>query len=459
MEHALSCAACGSHLEAGHRIDRRYCGGLCRIRAFRIRHGSEVVKRRASRSGTAGKPGSKTAERQAHAAAQKIEQLKKDLSNARHDAASARSEAEARSTELAAARAQVEQLQRDLSQAQRSASTARRETASRAAQWSHAGERIEQRQGEVEPAPYFQEEEYSASAALPQRWVKAPARSEQLSNWRPPREATAATETQELRSKLAQALTRERLNHENWQAARTKLDSANSEMTKMARVIREKDAMLTEAQERCQQFKADLERLTAERSGSPARQQEFHAAPKPRRSAQDLMFTSAPGVDEHLNEVARRINVESLRGQARRAAESIEQRRVALSAAAAHAEQQLHDQLANLSAKGYRAEEDPLVGMKIQEIQAEHEFAREQQLHGRYGQAQLLPPGTDLRRVALMWAMQARQLYIYDPPSRRRGHVYWQQKFICLDEESEQDLLRAVTEAFFSWRQKLYRYR
>lgn len=55
--------------------------------------------------------------------------------------------------------------------------------------------------------------------------------------------------------------------------------------------------------------------------------------------------------------------------------------------------------------------------------------------------------------------MQARQLYIRDPPSQRHGHVYWQQDLTCLDEESERELLKSVTDAFFRWRQELYRYR
>jgi hypothetical protein len=62
------------------------------------------------------------------------------------------------------------------------------------------------------------------------------------------------------------------------------------------------------------------------------------------------------------------------------------------------------------------------------------------------------PGPTDLLRVALIGAMQARQLYIHDPPSHRYGDVYGQHDFIRLDEESEQDLLRGSTEAFFKWR-------
>ncbi len=60
--------------------------------------------------------------------------------------------------------------------------------------------------------------------------------------------------------------------------------------------------------------------------------------------------------------------------------------------------------------------------------------------------------------VSLSQVMNARQLYIPDPPFHRHGDVYCQQDFIRLDEESEQDPLTSITKAFFKWQQKLNQY-
>lgn len=209
-------------------------------------------------------------------------------------------------------------------------------------------------------------------------------------------------------------------------------------------------------------LEAERQRIAAKRTASLARHPQIHETSGRQRRTERAAFPSSlavPTPDESLNDLTWRMYIAPLRGQARRAAEAIEHRRRVLSAADAQEIQHWNDSLRDLERQGYGAEDDPLVRKKVQEILAEQEYAREQNIRGHYGKALRLSASADLVRIATVWALQTRQIYMQNASAQGRGDVYWQEDYIRLDEASEEELLRSVTSAYFEWRQKLYRSR